>query len=145
MVPPILAGVTLSDDAINAGRSIVQNFPEQEHHLATNKNSIKFPQWTLAFEEITDKYGLSLNGSWNKIPILQKTNHPQEYHQWVYDAMERIDAIAQGDQVKFLELYEKYVNAPVGENPWILTKEWWETYGNEWWDWWNRRVNEGLD
>ncbi len=63
----------------------IKNLPIQIHHFATNKNK----RWTPLMEAIAKKYGLSLNGSWNKAAMNHLGRHPNEYHSFVYNAIEK--------------------------------------------------------
>jgi hypothetical protein len=93
-----------------------------KHHFAAIENK----EFTPRIKEITDKYGLDLDGAWNK-ELLPWNNgrHPKEYHDWVLDQMQRADIEAAGNVEKFLELIEKYVKKPVRENPEMLRKFYW--------------------
>jgi hypothetical protein len=125
-IPPEFGGVTLAMDdfARNIGREITENFPEQIHHLLSNKH---FSKWTDMFKAIADKYGLSLEGDWNKILIPQQGSHAEEYHQWVYNTLINIDKIANGNKEKFLELFDRKIKQIVLNNPWIVNRQWWKT------------------
>jgi len=65
------------------------------HHLATNKNWIREPQWSRKFQELFAKGGMSLEEATNIVELpaeLHKGPHAQGYHQWVYQRLQ--DAIA---------------------------------------------------
>ena len=53
--------------------------PKQVYHYATNKNK----RFTPIFKQIASKYGLSLNGDWNKELLPHLGRHPNEYHEFV--------------------------------------------------------------
>jgi hypothetical protein len=99
--------------------------PIQTHHILSDKHSTK---WTAKFEEIVHPYGLSLEGNWNTvdIPHYQKGGHPAGYHEWVYDQLESIYAIAQDDRQKFLELFNERIKKQVEEHPEMLFEDWWQ-------------------
>ena len=57
------AGEELVEEGVErAGKEAVENPPKQVHHFATNKSS----KWTDRMAEIARKYGLDLDGAWNK-------------------------------------------------------------------------------
>lgn len=76
-------------------------------------------------EGIAAKYGLDLNGAWNKKYLPHKGRHPNEYHEFVYNKMIQATNEAGLDKDKFLTLYKKYVIDPVTKNPALLTKKGW--------------------
>ncbi|MCH5262821.1 MAG: AHH domain-containing protein, partial [Lachnospiraceae bacterium] len=94
--------------------------PEQEHHFASNKNQTYTPQ----FEEITNKYDLDLDDDWNKKMLPHQGRHPNEYHEYILDSMKQFDEIAQGDQDKFLKLFEN-LKDEISDNPDMLYKNYW--------------------
>lgn len=96
------------------------NKPMQVHHVASNKNA----QFTSRFEEITSKYGLDLNDSWNKVCMEHQGRHPNAYHSYIYEQIYKFDTIANGDRDKFLKLFESLKNE-VANTPAMLTKEYW--------------------
>ena len=96
--------------------------PEQIHHFATNK-SIKY---TPRMEAIASKYGLDLDGIWNKQLLPQMGRHPDLYHDFVLNGMRQADMEAGGAADKFLELFDKYVKQPIIDNPDLLYKKGWE-------------------
>lgn len=96
--------------------------PDQVHHYATNKNS----KYTEQFTEIADKYGLDLDQSWNKESLPHQGRHPDVYHDFVLDEMQKIDSIAQGDRDVFLSLFEDRVRNVVRNNPDMLYLEGWK-------------------
>lgn len=51
----------------------------QLHHYASNKNQTYTPQ----FEEVAKKYGLDLEGDWNKELLPHKGRHPNNYHGYI--------------------------------------------------------------
>ncbi len=93
----------------------------QLHHYATNKNKLVTPE----LQKITDKYGLDIDGDWNKEYLPHLGSHPNEYHKFVKDGMERADREARGNKDKFLELFETYVKKPIRDNPKLLDKDGW--------------------
>jgi hypothetical protein len=64
-----------------------------EHHIATNKNSesdVRGGPWTPRFEEIFDRAGMSLEDPANRVNVPgHKGPHPQEYHEEVYNRLDR--------------------------------------------------------
>jgi RHS repeat-associated protein len=57
----------------------------QNHHIATNKNSL----WTPRFKELFAKGGLSFEDEANKLGLEGHLGrHTNTYHQWVYDRLE---------------------------------------------------------
>ena len=57
-------------------------------------------------EEIAKKYGLDLNGKWNKDLLPHQGRHPNEYHEYVLNSMKQFDEVAQGNVDIFLLLYD---------------------------------------
>lgn len=93
----------------------------QIHHFLTDKSS----KYTAQIEKITKKYGLDLNGVWNKAAMPHQGRHPNAYHDYMMNALKQIDSIAKGDQAKFLKLFENVKNE-VLNNPDMLTKKFWK-------------------
>lgn len=91
----------------------------QIHHFATNKHQY----YTPIFNDIAKKYGLDLDGNWNKELLQHGGRHTNRYHEFVLEEMRNIDTEAQGDRTKFLQLYEKNVKSVVRSNPDILYSE----------------------
>ena len=96
--------------------------PNQKHHFATNKHSY----YTKEMSKIADKFGLKLDGDWNKELLPHQERHPNEYHDFVLKQMKRADIESEGSKEKFLELYDKYVKKPVRNNLDLLRKSGWE-------------------
>ncbi|MBC2079181.1 hypothetical protein HCA99_08125 [Listeria booriae] len=94
--------------------------PMQMHHYATNKSKT----YTHQMENVTKKYGLDLDESWNKELLPHQGRHPNAYHEYVLDKLNTYDAIAQGDREIFLELYEE-LKFQIRVNPDMLYKEYW--------------------
>lgn len=99
--------------------------PKQVHHYATNKSK----KYTDSFEKIADKYGLSLDGDWNKELLPHQGRHPNDYHEFILDEMTQIDQIAQGNKEVFLDLFEENVKSVIRENPDMLYKKFWMNIG----------------
>lgn len=95
--------------------------PIQLHHFLTNKSS----KYTGQFEKITKKYGLDLNGNWNKSTLPHQGRHPNAYHDYILNGIRRIDEIAKGNKNKFLKLFES-IKDEVLNNPDMVTKKFWE-------------------
>ncbi len=96
--------------------------PLQIHHYATNKSRV----YTQQFQAIVSKYGLNLDGGWNKEELPHQGRHPDEYHAFVLEQMQAIDHAAQGDVRKFLSLFERNVKKVVRNNPGMLYSEYWQ-------------------
>lgn len=100
---------------------LLESLPNQLHHFATNKNK----KWTPLMEAIAKKYGLSLNGAWNKQILPHLGRHPNEYHNFVYNAMRKASSQAGTNKEQFLKLFNQYVQQPVIDNPELLRKSGW--------------------
>ena len=94
--------------------------PDQLHHFATNKNK----KYTPELKKITDKYGLDLDGDWNKAMMPHQGRHPYAYHEYVLEEMRAFDAMAQGDVGVFKALYEG-LKQEIKNNPEMLYKAYW--------------------
>jgi RHS repeat-associated protein len=105
-------------EAANMGAS---KLPTQIHHFATNKSKTFTPQMS----QIADEFGLSLNGAWNKQALPHLGRHPNAYHNFVLDGMQKARAGAGGSQAEFLNLFNQYVKKPVIQNPGLLRKSGW--------------------
>ena len=105
-------------EATNMGAS---KLPTQIHHFATNKSKTFTPQMS----QIADEFGLSLNGAWNKQALPHLGRHPNAYHNFVLDGMQKARAGAGGSQAEFLNLFNQYVKKPVIQNPGLLRKSGW--------------------
>lgn len=96
--------------------------PNQMHHFATNKSKTYTPR----MKKIIEKYGLDLDGDWNKELLPHRGRHPNNYHDLVERGMTRAAKEA-GDSVEeFLRLFEKYVKEPIRKNPELLRKSGWD-------------------
>jgi RHS repeat-associated protein len=95
--------------------------PIQKHHFATNKNKVFTPQ----MESIAKNYGLDLDGEWNTELMEHLGRHPNAYHNFVLQGMQRASLEAGNDQTKFLQLFDKYVRRVVIDNPLLLRKSGW--------------------
>ncbi len=93
----------------------------QKHHYATNKSKT----YTQQFEKIVKKYGLDLDGDWNKDVLPHQGRHPNAYHEFILEQFNIIDELANGDTAKFLELFESNVKKVIREHPEMLYKEYW--------------------
>lgn len=76
--------------------------------------------------KIASKYNLKLSGEWNKAALPHLGRHPNAYHDFVYDGMQRASIQAGNDKTKFLKLFDEYVKQPVIKNPNLLRKAGWE-------------------
>ena len=104
----------------NAGKCL-SKLPKQIHHFATNKSK----KFTKDLEKIAKKYGLNLDGAWNKELLSHQGRHPYKYHEFVKENMEAAAKKAGKNKDKFLELFEKTVKEPVRKNPELLRKSGW--------------------
>ena len=95
--------------------------PGQIHHYATNKNS----DYTSDMKKIADKYGLDLDGNWNKETLPHRGRHPNDYHKWVLDRMMEIDKMPNMNRQEFLRQFDLQIKQPVRNNPMMLRKEFW--------------------
>ena len=100
----------------------IDNRPEQVHHYATNKSK----KWTSDLKKISDKYNLDLDKDWNKELLKHQGRHPDKYHKFVKDGMEKADRIAKGDTGVFKREFERLVKKPIRDNPDLLRKIGWE-------------------
>ncbi|MPQ34324.1 type IV secretion protein Rhs, partial [Clostridium estertheticum] len=101
-------------------KGVTQAKPNQVHHFATNKSK----KYTQQFEQITNKYKLNLDDMWNKELMPHQGRHPYAYHDYMLEQMKKFDKIANGNQDKFLKLYEQ-VKQKVINNPDMITKDYW--------------------
>jgi hypothetical protein len=108
--------VTLKYVSKTTGRLILKDIPIQTHHILSNINQI----WTKQFKQITDKYGLDLDGDWNKIPMPQLGRHPEKYPEWVLKELEKIDSEANGHCELFLRLFDERIRDQVQKHPEML-------------------------
>ncbi|MDX9846528.1 MAG: AHH domain-containing protein [Tenuifilaceae bacterium] len=95
--------------------------PDQMHHYATNKNKV----FTGEMASIAESFGLDLDGDWNKDLMSHLGRHPNKYHQFVLQGMQRAAGEAGGDPSKFVDLFDIYVKQVVKNNPLMLRKIWW--------------------
>jgi len=93
----------------------------QTHHLLTNKSS----RWTKPMEEIAGKYGLDLDGAWNKVAMPHSGRHANAYHEWVLGQLEYINTQAKGNKDEFLRLFDELIKKPVLENPDMVGRDFW--------------------
>lgn len=90
----------------------------QKHHMLTNKNS----NYTPRFQEVTDKYGLSLNGKWNIQNVGNHMGrHTSAYHEFMLKQITSIDVVARGDIDRFLFFFDK-LSTYVVNHPEVLYK-----------------------
>jgi hypothetical protein len=97
---------------------------EEEHHYATNKSP---DTWSPKMQAIIDRYGLKLDGKWNKDPLKgHKGRHPNKYHEWIQAEMEQAAKEAGDDVNEFLRLFNERVVNTVQSNPEMVHKAWWD-------------------
>jgi hypothetical protein len=93
----VVAGVGLTaEGAMVLGGTAVAGYGSatyafiQNHHIATNKNSL----WTPKFDELFKKGGLNFEDEANKLGLEGHLGrHPDAYHEWVYN---RLKAVTEG-------------------------------------------------
>lgn len=100
---------------------VEKKLPNQIHHFATNKNST----YTRDMAKIADEFGLKLDESWNKKILPHLGRHPNEYHNFVLNGMQKAATGAAGNRNKFLQLFKEYVIKPITRNPELLRKSGW--------------------
>lgn len=105
----------------NAATEVSKSKPLQKHHFATDKNKTYTPK----IKQITDKYELDLSGEWNTEVLPHQGRHPNEYHQWMYDKIQKIDQMPNMNQQRFIEEFNIKVIQPVKEHPEMLYKNYW--------------------
>jgi RHS repeat-associated protein len=114
-----------ADDAVEGvgqGADELSGLPLQVHHFATNKHSY----FTARMQAIAERYGLTLDGAWNKALMPHRGRHPTVYHEWVLRNMERISLEVGDDTQRFLEMFERDVKQVVLQNPGLLRKSGWQ-------------------
>ena len=94
--------------------------PIQRHHYLSDKHKIFTPQ----YEEIIEKYGLSLADDWNIELLPHQGRHTNYYHEYILERIYEIDDIAQGDRTIFLQLFEGVKNY-IRSNHDMMYKEYW--------------------
>ena len=85
-----------SNEFWQTGNSNVLSKPMQLHHFATDKNKVFTPQ----MEAIASKYGLNLNEPWNKEYMHHLGRHPNEYHNYVLEQMQKLRRSNPADEVR---------------------------------------------
>ena len=106
-----------------AGEAVSANeMASQVHHFATNKNKLYTPQ----MENIANKFGLDLDGEWNKASMPHLGRHPNAYHNFVLRSMQDAAASSGGSQTNFLKYFNINVKQPVLNNPSLLNKSGWK-------------------
>ncbi|MFN2525326.1 MAG: hypothetical protein ABR505_03555 [Actinomycetota bacterium] len=117
----------ITDPAVR--QALLDSLPEQDHHLATNQNSIRTPQWTKQFEELLAKYfpERTLNEGWNIIEKMKhRDSHPFGYHFWVYQNMRRALRQSNEDWNEFLRRWNLWVKDVVRNDPLLARREYWD-------------------
>lgn len=92
----------------------------------TNKNLKYTPQ----FNKIVSKYGLNLNGDWNKQLMRHRGRHPNEYHEFILYHLNRIDGFANGNASLFISEFNN-IKAYILNNPKMLRRVYWKGEHNE--------------
>jgi hypothetical protein len=93
----LVTGVAAGTVATSAGSACTDGSEKADgyywHHIATNKNSISTLRggpWTPRFEDFFEMVGMSLDAKENRIYLKgHKGPHPEEYHDEVYDRIQR--------------------------------------------------------
>lgn len=67
---------------------------------------------------------MDLDGAWNKELMPHHGRHPNAYHDYVPDNMQKFDKIAKGDTDKFLKLFDQ-MKTNIINNPDMLYKKYW--------------------
>jgi hypothetical protein len=64
----------------------------QWHHIMTDKNTTRYPQWTTQFNNLIGSVGLSVATALNNLVRVYNHMgpHPQEYHEYIYSRLEEI-------------------------------------------------------
>ncbi len=96
--------------------------PIQMHHYATNKNRY----YTKLFKKITGRYGLDLDGDWNKDLFQHQGRHPNNYHNFILRELKKINIMANGNKGIFLYLFEKRVKKIIRNNQDMLYLKYWK-------------------
>jgi hypothetical protein len=89
---------------------------QEMHHFATNKHSFYAPR----FKRIVRRYGLDLDGDWNKMLLPHRGRHPHSYHDRVFEGMDAANKAARGDVDSFLQMFNRNVIDPVVADPTLL-------------------------
>jgi A nuclease family of the HNH/ENDO VII superfamily with conserved AHH len=72
-----------------------------KHHIATDKNKVAGQKWTVKFQELFDRVGVSLQDPRNKVAVPgHKGPHPSEYHELVYKRLATSMEGLSGDAAK---------------------------------------------
>ena len=103
---------------------LIDSMPTQYHHLASY-----FNKWREAFEVVTSRYGLSLEDTaraWNVVQIPHRGPHPVEYHRWVLQNMYLADQVADGDAIRFKQLFQEWVADRVIADPTLTRLAYWK-------------------
>lgn len=77
-------------------------------------------------QTIIDKLCLDLNGSWNKEALPHLGRHPNDYHKFVKEEMDKAADMAGNNVELFLYYFEKNVKEKVRNNPDMLYKNYWK-------------------
>jgi len=109
---------------VTDSKVLVHNKCLQEHHYLTNKNQ----EYTPKMKEITDKYNLDLDGSWNKELLTHGGRHAKAYHEYMLEGIKNIDKVAQGNVDVFLKQFE-ILKSTVRANPGMMYKAFWIARG----------------
>ncbi len=72
--------------------------------------------------DISKQYGLDLNGARNKAAMPHLGRHPEAYHKFVFQNMQRAATEAGGNLAKFLQLFDQYVKQPLLQNQTVYIK-----------------------
>lgn len=112
-------------------RAILESLqmPDQEHHFLTDKSGT----YTKGFSDlIEEEFGHSLDEPWNIESMPHRGRHPSMVWEWVGKRLRIIVDEADGDWVRFTDLFDRYIKEPILNDPLFLRKVWWDCYPNPW-------------
>lgn len=93
--------------------------PLHMHHFYN-----KSKPYTPKFIEILNKYGIDVDGSWNKSLLPHMGMHPNALYDFMLDNVREFDKTANGDKELFLKLFSA-IKERIIDNPDILYKDYW--------------------
>lgn len=85
----------------------------QRHHIIPHNNSMSG-----IYKEITDKYGLDLDGDWNKIDLVHHRGaHTSNYREWILETLLEIEQIAGSSKEVFLKEFNARIRDALYKYP----------------------------
>ncbi|MCO6438433.1 MAG: AHH domain-containing protein [Phycisphaerae bacterium] len=97
------------------------------HHLATDKNYVRAPQWSQAFDEMFASAGMKLSDKENKLIMDFFTHrslapHSQGYHRWVFQTLQEALAgkAGQEERQNALKKALAQIQAALERDPYLL-------------------------